>query len=96
MVPRRPSYHNARCGPIKADPAVTPRLSTLMQNKNRLIFWIVLGVFGWGAIHALGAYLNYRYTDDAWRVARAVMVLLCVEAFLGFWLVLLFIRRLRS
>jgi 4-amino-4-deoxy-L-arabinose transferase-like glycosyltransferase len=66
-----------------------------MQNR-RLVVWIVLGVFVWGAIHALGAYLNFREFDSPWRVWRAVMVLLCVEAFLGFWLVMLGLRRRAS
>jgi hypothetical protein len=62
-----------------------------MQNR-RLVIWIVLGVFVWGAIHAVGAYVNYKF-DSPWRVWRAVVVLLCVEAFLAFWLLMLWLRR---
>jgi hypothetical protein len=62
-----------------------------MQNR-RLILWIVLGVFVWGAIHAVGAYVNYKF-DSPWRVWRGVVVLLFVEAFLAFWLLLLWLRR---
>ena len=65
-----------------------------MQNR-RLVIWIVFGVFVWGVIHALGAYVNYKF-DSPWRVWRGVVVLLFVEAFLGFWLLLLWLRRVRS
>lgn len=67
-----------------------------MQRKNRVIAWIVLAVFVWGAVHAAGAYLNYHRTDNPWRVARAIVVLLSVEGFLAFWLVLLLWRRSRQ
>ena len=66
----------------------------IMQNRH-LIIWIVLGVFVWGAIHAVGAYVNYSY-DSPWRVWRGVVVLLCVEAFLAFWLLMLWLRRGRG
>jgi hypothetical protein len=65
-----------------------------VQNR-RIVIWIVAGVFVWGAIHAVGAYLNFHDTNNPWRVLRAVMVLLCVEGFLGFWLLMLGLRRLR-
>ena len=64
-----------------------------VQNR-RLVIWIVAGVFVWGAIHAVGAYLNFHDTDNPWRVRRAVMVLLFVEGFLAFWLLMLGLRRL--
>ena len=54
----------------------------------------MLGVFVWGAIHAVGAYVNYKF-DSPWRVWRGVVVLLFVEAFLAFWLVMLWLRRSR-
>jgi hypothetical protein len=63
-----------------------------MQN-SRLVFWIVVGVFVWGVIHAVGAYVNYTLTDNPWRVWRALVVLICVEAFLAFWLSMLALRR---
>jgi CHASE2 domain-containing sensor protein len=47
------------------------------------------GILAWGLVHALGAWtLNH----DA---RRPVVVLACVAAFLGFWLVLLAARRRR-
>jgi hypothetical protein len=64
-----------------------------MQNR-RLVIWILLGVFVWGVIHAVGAYLNFREIDNPWRVRRALVVLLSVEAFLAFWLLMLGLRRL--
>ena len=63
------------------------------RSSGRLVLWIVLGVLVWGIIHAAGAYLNYRDTYDAWRVLRAVVVIVCVEGFLGFWMILLAFRR---
>jgi hypothetical protein len=66
-----------------------------MQN-SRLIILIVVGVFVWGAIHAVGAYVNYTLTDNPWRVWRALVVLICVEGFLGFWLLMLALRRGRG
>ena len=68
--------------------------SFTMQNR-RIVIWIVLGVFAWGAIHAVGAYLNFRETDNPWRVWRAVIVLLSVEGFLAFWLLMLGWRRMK-
>ncbi len=64
------------------------------RQNRRLVIWIVMGVFVWGAIHAVGAYLNFHDTDNPWRVRRAVIVLLFVEGFLGFWLLMLGLRRL--
>jgi hypothetical protein len=64
-----------------------------LMSKNLIIVWIVLGVFLWGTIHAVGAYVNYTLTDNPWRVGRAIVVLLFVEGFLAFWLVLLLLRR---
>ncbi len=67
------------------------------MSNNRIIILIVLGVFLWGTIHAVGTYLNYhRLKDDAWAVWRAVIVLLAVEGFLGFWLMMMLLRRRRQ
>jgi len=57
--------------------------------NRRLVAWIVAGVFVWGLIHACGAYWNYRFGDNSWRVQPAVVTLLFVEGFLAFWLLLL-------
>jgi hypothetical protein len=66
------------------------------MHNRRLVIWIVAGVFLWGAVHAVGAYLNFHETDNPWRVRRAVIVLLCVEGFLGFWLLMLGMRKITS
>jgi len=50
----------------------------------------MLGIVVWGVFHAFGAWtLNY----DA---RRPLIVLACVAAFLGFWLVMLGTLRRRS
>jgi len=55
----------------------------------QVIRWVALGVLGWGIFHAIGA----------WRLngnpLRAVVVLACVAAFLGFWMTMLAVRRRR-
>jgi protein-S-isoprenylcysteine O-methyltransferase Ste14 len=54
-----------------------------------VISLIVLSVLAWGVFHAVGAYtLNH----NPWR---AVMVVGCVAAFLGFWGAMLASRRAR-
>jgi hypothetical protein len=65
------------------------------MHNRRLILLIVVGVFIWGTIHALGAYLKYT-PDSPWRVWRAFIVLICVESFLAFWLLMLALRRRRK
>ncbi len=57
------------------------------MNNQRWIFWICLAVFLWGSVHALGAYLFNH------RIERALMVMLCVDVFLGSWLALLLGRK---
>lgn len=47
------------------------------------------GVVAWGGVHAIGA---WRLNHDP---RRALVVLGCVAAFLGFWLVMLAARRRR-
>jgi di/tricarboxylate transporter len=47
------------------------------------------GVVAWGCVHAIGA---WRLNHDP---RRALVVLGCVGAFLGFWLVMLAARRRR-
>jgi len=54
-----------------------------------VILLIVVAVLAWGVFHAVGAYtLNH----NPWR---AVMVVGCVAAFLGFWGAMLTARRAR-
>jgi CHASE2 domain-containing sensor protein len=58
-------------------------------DAERLIRGIMLAILAWGAIHAIGAWtLNH----DA---RRPLVVLVCVFGFLGFWLVMLAVRRRR-
>ena len=52
-------------------------------GAERLLRWIMAGIVVWGVFHAIGAWtLNH----DA---RRPLVVLACVAAFLGFWLVML-------
>lgn len=59
------------------------------RSQSAIVIWIVLGVFLWGAIQAVGAYLLN------WNIWRAVIVLACVNGFLVFWLFLLWLNRRR-
>ena len=56
-------------------------------GAERIIAWIMVGIVVWGLFHAVGAWtLNHD-------VRRPLVVLACVAAFLGFWLVMLAARR---
>ena len=58
-------------------------------GAERILRWIMAGILAWGLVHALGAWtLNH----DA---RRPVVVLVCVAAFLGFWIAVLANRRRR-
>jgi len=58
-------------------------------GAERILAWIMIALVVWGLFHAVGAWtLNH----DA---RRPLIVLACVAAFLGFWLVLLAARRRR-
>ncbi len=59
------------------------------HESNQMVFWIVLGVFLWGTLHAVGAYMFN------WNIWRAVVVIVCVNGFLAFWLLLLWMNRRR-
>jgi len=62
-------------------------------SQNRLFFLLIMGsVLAWGIFHAAGAYFNFRPNQNPWR---AVMVLVCVVGFLGFWLLMLSVRAAR-
>ena len=52
-------------------------------GAERIIRWIMLGIVIWGVFHAFGA---WRLNHDP---RRMLVVLGCVAAFLGFWLVML-------
>lgn len=66
-----------------------------MQQPNStkampIIFLVIMvSVLGWGIFHAVGA---YRFNHHP---GRALMVLACVCAFLGFWGLMLWSRQRR-
>jgi hypothetical protein len=71
--PTRPVRYN---GGMSQPPSPPP-------GAERLLRWIMVGIVVWGVFHAIGAWtLNH----DA---RRPLVVLACVAAFLGFWLVML-------
>jgi len=58
-------------------------------GPSRIIAWVALAILVWGIFHAIGAWgLNNN-------PLRAVVVLVCVGAFLGFWMVMLAARQRR-
>ena len=64
-----------------------------MSLFRRPFTWIVLGVLAWGAVLALGAFLNH---DDRRNPARPLIISFFVGAFLTWWLWLLNSRRGRE
>jgi len=55
----------------------------------RIIAWVAAAILSWGVFHAVGAWrLNHN-------PLRAVVVLACVLAFLGFWMTMLAVRQRR-
>lgn len=68
----------------------TPRSANLpAPERMRIIRWVALGVIAWGIFHAIGA---WRFNNNP---LRAVVVLACVGAFLGFWMAMLAVRQRR-
>ncbi len=60
---------------------------TMAEPKpNRLILLIIVALLVWGVLHAVGAYL---FGLGFWDLLKAAVVLACMLAFLGFWLLLL-------
>jgi CHASE2 domain-containing sensor protein len=76
--------------PSARDSADTQAVAARQREvATRLLRWIMGGIVIWGAVHALGAWtLNHD-------VRRPLIVLICVAAFLGFWLAMLANRRQR-
>jgi len=58
-------------------------------GRSRIIGWVALAILAWGVFHAIGA---WRFNHNP---LRAVVVLVCVGAFLGFWMVMLAARQRR-
>jgi hypothetical protein len=59
------------------------------QDRARIIRWVVAGIVVWGIFHAIGA---WRFNHNP---LRAVVVLACVAAFIGFWMTMLALRQRR-
>jgi hypothetical protein len=64
----------------------------MTTQQSRLIWLLIVAVLAWGIYHAVGAYVMYRPNNNPYR---AVVVLVCVLAYLGFWLLLLKRRQSR-
>ncbi len=62
---------------------------TAAADRFRIIRWVVAGIVLWGVFHAIGA---WRFNHNP---LRAVVVLVCVAAFLGFWMTMLAVRQRR-
>lgn len=56
---------------------------------QQIIRWVAAAILAWGIFHAVGA---WRFNHNP---LRAVVVLVCVGAFLGFWMAMLAARRRR-
>jgi hypothetical protein len=61
----------------------------MTSQQSRLIWILIVAVLAWGIYHAIGA---YRFNHNPYR---AVVVLGCVVAYLGFWMLLLKRRQSR-
>lgn len=67
---------------------LTPR-SVPRSTPYRIIAGLSAAILAWGVYHAIGAWqLNHN-------PLRAVVVLACVLAFLGFWMTMLAVRQRR-
>ena len=78
----------ARLTSVSFSPMTTAQ-SRVPPGAERILAWIMGGLVIWGLFHAVGAWtLNHD-------VRRPLIVLACVAAFLGFWLVMLSSRRRR-
>jgi hypothetical protein len=66
-----------------------PMSDTPTSDRIKIIRWVALGVLAWGVFHAIGA---WRFNNNP---LRAVVVLACVAAFLGFWMAMLAVRQRR-
>lgn len=58
-------------------------------GRGRIIVWVALAILAWGLFHAVGA---WRFNHNP---LRAVVVLVCVGAFLGFWMAMIAVRQRR-
>ena len=86
--PTRPEH---RHNPPRHHPAMN-RVSSeppVANDRARIIRWVVAGIVVWGIFHAIGA---WRFNHNP---LRAVVVLACVAAFVGFWMTMLAVRQRR-
>jgi len=58
-------------------------------SPSQIIRWVALAIVAWGIFHAIGA---WRFNHNP---LRAVVVLVCVGMFLGFWMTMLAVRKRR-
>ena len=70
---------------------MTPAANDLppSQDRAQIIRWLGAGIVVWGVFHAIGA---WRFNHNP---LRAVVVLACVAAFVGFWMTMLAVRQRR-
>ena len=75
--------------PVDSSPLSHDLPRSTPPGAERIIRLIISGLIVWGIAQAVGAYtLNYN-------PLRPLIVLACVAAFLGFWLMLLAVWRKR-
>jgi RsiW-degrading membrane proteinase PrsW (M82 family) len=74
---------------MSKSPAKPRSMNLPAPERMRIIRWVALGVIAWGIFHAIGA---WRFNNNP---LRAVVVLACVGAFLGFWMAMLAVRQRR-
>lgn len=63
-------------------------------RPSRLTWIIMLGITLWGGFHTWGAAFGPNGNRD-WRVWKGLVIASCVALFLGFWGLMLVIRRRR-
>ena len=63
-------------------------------RPSRLTWIIMLGITLWGGFHTWGAAFGPNGDPD-WRVWKGLVIAACVALFLGFWGLMLVIRRRR-
>ena len=77
-----PPRHNPAMNRVSSEPPAA-------NDRARIIRWVVAGIVVWGVFHAIGA---WRFNHNP---LRAVVVLACVAAFVGFWMTMLAVRQRR-
>jgi hypothetical protein len=84
------TVYNARMSSFESPPSRQGHAeATATFERFRIIRWVVAGIVVWGIFHAIGA---WRFNHNP---LRAVVVLACVAAFIGFWMTMLAVRQRR-